>query len=65
MMNAFDELFYSLEVKPYQDILKEFDYEESKKISEYSWRLPKKKSWRTDDFLGFLSKQKHRQDMAV
>ena len=65
MMNVFDELYYALELKPNQDISKEFDYEESNKIKQYSWKLPKKKSWRTDDFLGYLSKQKHRQDIKA
>ena len=62
MMNVFDELFYAKEIKPNEYYSKTFDYRESEKITSYSWNLPKKKNWRTDDFLGFLAKQKHRQD---
>ena len=62
MINVFDELFYALEVNTHEDISKEFDHEESEKILQYEWKLPKNNSWRTDDFLGYLKKQKHRQD---
>ena len=64
MINVFDKLYYALEVKPHQDISEEFDYEESDKATIYSWNLPKKRSWHTDDFMGFLAKQKHRQDIT-
>ena len=63
MINVFDELFYALEVKTNQDISKEFDHEETKKVMAFSWSLPKRRSWHTDDFMGFLAKQKHRQDI--
>ena len=65
MINVFDEMFYAKEVNKHEDISKDFDYEESKKLIPYSWSLPKKKSRRIDDFLGFLAKQKHRQDISV
>ncbi|MBQ6404483.1 MAG: ISNCY family transposase [Bacilli bacterium] len=63
MINVLDELYYAKEVKSHEDISKEFDYIESKELEEYSWKLPRTKDWRTDDFLGYLSKQKHRKDM--
>lgn len=62
MINVFNDLYYALEVKTHEDISKEFDYDLSDSIKEYSWNLPRKKNWRDDDFLGFLAKQKHRQD---
>lgn len=63
MINVLDELYYAKELKPHEDISKEFDYIESKELEEYSWKLPRNRDWRTDDFLGYLSKQKHRKDM--
>ena len=65
MINVFDKLYYALEVKPHQDISKEFDYIESDKVITYSWNLPRKRSWHTDDFMGFLAKQKHRQELQA
>jgi len=61
MVNVFDELFYAREIKPHEEISKEFDYTKEESLSPFQWVLPRKRSWRVDDFLGFLAKQKHRQ----
>ena len=62
LINAFDNLFYAKEIKPHEDYSKEFDQEETDKVLEYAWVLPRKTPWRQDDFLGFLAKQKHRPE---
>ena len=62
LINAFDSLFYAKEIKPHEDYSKEFDQEETDKVLEYAWVLPRKTPWRQDDFLGFLAKQKHRPE---
>ena len=62
LINAFDNLFYAKEIKPHEDYSKEFDQEETNKVLEYAWVLPRKTPWRQDDFLGFLAKQKHRPE---
>ena len=62
MINAFDELYYAKQILPNEEYSKEFDMEESEKLRPFTWNLPKKHSWRTDDFLGYLAKQKHRKD---
>lgn len=65
MINVFDEMFYAKEVLLHKDISEEFDYGETEKLIPFSWALPRKKSWRIDDFLGFMAKQKHRQDISA
>ena len=65
MINVFDEMFYAKEVLLHKDISEEFDYEETEKLIPFSWALPRKKSCRIDDCLGFMAKQKHRQDISA
>ena len=62
MINVFDELYYAKEILSHEEYSEEFDMEESERLKPFSWNLPKKHSWRTDDFLGYLAKQKHRKD---
>ena len=61
MINVFEDLFYARQIKPHEDISREFDYTKEESFTPFKWTLPRKRSWRTDDFLGFLAKQKHRQ----
>lgn len=62
MMNIMDDLYYAKEIPVNASISQNFDYFEYDVPIIFGWTLPKKYSWRTDDFLGFLAKQKHRQD---
>ena len=61
MMNVFDDIYYAKEIPLHSDTSKEFCLPMNDDMKRYSWSLPKY-SWRTSDFLGFLAKQKHRQD---
>lgn len=62
MINVFNDLFYAKKISSHEEYSREFDIKESEKQKPYSWKLPGRKSWHTDDFLGFLAKQKHRKD---
>ena len=60
MINIFDDLYYAKEIKRNSSTSREFDWEEIDDTPDYGWILPRKTSWRTQDFLGYLGKQKHR-----
>ena len=62
MMNVFDDIYYAKEIPLHSDTSKEFYFHMNDDMKKYSWNLPKY-SWRTSDFLGYLAKQKHRQDI--
>ena len=62
MMNVFDDIYYAKEIPLHSDTSKEFFFHMNDDMKKYSWNLPKY-SWRTSDFLGYLAKQKHRQDI--
>ena len=64
MMNIMDDLFYAKEIHVHEKQSKQFDYHDYDLPFKFGWSLPKKYSWRTDDFLGYLAKQKHRQDRS-
>ena len=57
MFNIFDDLYYAKEIKQNSSINKEFETNLLEPNVAYSWVLPKRASWRTQDFLG---KQKHK-----
>ena len=60
MINIFDDLYHAKEIKRNSSTSREFDWEEIDDTPDYGWILPRKTSWRTQDFLGYLGKQKHR-----
>lgn len=61
MMNVFDDIYYAREIPQHSSTSKELNYHINEDIQKYSWNLPKY-NWRTSNFLGYLAKQKHRQD---
>lgn len=62
MVNVFDKLFYARKIESHEEYSKEFDMKESEKLKPFTWKLPSKRNWRTDDFFGYLAKQKHRKN---
>ena len=62
MMNVFDDIYYAKEIPLHSDISTNFDMSSNEDIFKYAWKLPRKYTWHTSDFLGYLAKQKHRQD---
>jgi len=60
-LNYCDELFKLRQLKTNNEYSKEFDVEH--KEIKIKWTVPKNHPWRTQDFLHFMSKQKHRKSI--
>jgi len=60
-LNYCDELFRLRQLKTNSEYSKEFDIEQEQ--IKKTWTVPKNHPWKTQDFLHFTSKQKHRQSI--
>lgn len=64
LMNFEDNIYRVRKINLHEQYSKEFDYKVDQGIEVKSiWRPPVKHPWRTNDFLNFLAKQKHRQSV--
>lgn len=62
-INALDYLYGAREIKKNLSYSKEFDSkEEVKNTRNNGQTIPRNHPWKSQDFLGFLAKQKHRQE---
>lgn len=62
-INALDYLYGAREIQKNSSYSKEFDsLEENKNTRNNGQTIPKTHPWKSQDFLGFLAKQKHRQE---
>ena len=63
-VNVLDELFIMKEIPAREKYSKEFDHEVKEKKPKKQYIPPMDHPWRNSNFLGFLSKQKHRSNGA-
>lgn len=61
-INALDTLLAAKEIKRNSTYSKEFDSKEVLNTRRNGQSIPRNHPWKTQDFLGFLSKQKHRHE---
>ena len=64
LVNILDNIYRLKEVILHEKYSAEFDADYIPDIKT-SWTPPKNHPWRSDDFLGFIAKQKHRQDIRT
>jgi len=62
IINVSDVLYNIKEIEINKEFSEEFDIKKERKEVIKKPAVPVKTPWRTDDFLGFLAKQKHRQE---
>ena len=63
-VNVLDELFIMKEIPDHEKHSKEFDGKIKENKPKKQYIPPMDHPWRNDDFLGFLAKQKHRNNGA-
>lgn len=63
-VNVLDELFIMKEIPEHERYSKEFDGEIKESKPKKQYIPPMEHPWRNDDFLGFLARQKHRNNGA-
>ena len=61
-INALDSLYGAREIKKNSTYSKEFDSPKDNNTRRIGLSIPRNHPWKSQDFLGFLTKQKHRQE---
>ncbi len=63
-VNVLDNIYIMKEIPEHEKYSKEFDDVPKEKKPKKKYIPPLDHPWRNDDFLGFLAKQKHRENGA-